>query len=149
TGVLQTTDYRGKSVIAAYGPIGALGLGMSLKMDAAEIYLPVRERLQVFVPLLLALVVAGSVVLRIQIEPLVEELVQSRATLHHRATELQQVNAELQRASSIKDGFLASMSHELRTPLNGIIGFSELLADELPGKLNVTQKEFVDEILNG
>ena len=54
---MRTTDYRGKNVIAAYGPIGSLGLGMSLKMDAAEIYAPVRERLELFAPLLLALVV--------------------------------------------------------------------------------------------
>ncbi len=33
--------------------------------------------------------------------------------------------------SRLKSSFLANMSHELRTPLNGILGFSELLAEEL------------------
>ncbi len=35
--------------------------------------------------------------------------------------------AELLRAQSIKDNFIALLSHELRTPMNAIIGFSDLL----------------------
>ena len=34
-------------------------------------------------------------------------------------------------ANQAKSRFLSNMSHELRTPLNGILGFSELLQDEL------------------
>ncbi len=34
-------------------------------------------------------------------------------------------------ASLAKSRFLSNMSHELRTPLNGILGYSELLAEEL------------------
>ena len=51
-------------------------------------------------------------------------------------------------ANRMKSEFLASMSHELRTPLNGIIGFSEFLVDERPGKLNEKQKEYLNDILN-
>ncbi len=38
-------------------------------------------------------------------------------------------------ASRTKSEFLANMSHELRTPLNAVIGFSEILKDELLGPL--------------
>lgn len=37
-------------------------------------------------------------------------------------------------ASRAKSRFLSNMSHELRTPLNGILGYSELLKDELGGE---------------
>jgi signal transduction histidine kinase len=50
-------------------------------------------------------------------------------------------------ANKLKPEFLASMSHELRTPLNVIIGFSELMLDEVPGKINNEQRQCLDDIL--
>lgn len=38
---------------------------------------------------------------------------------------------ELRNLSDVKDKFIATMSHEVRTPLNGIIGMSELIAEEV------------------
>ncbi len=60
--------------------------------------------------------------------------------------ELEMTNRELERANRLKSEFLASMSHELRTPLHTIIGFSELLAEELEGPLNEKQKRFVEHV---
>jgi PAS domain S-box-containing protein len=60
--------------------------------------------------------------------------------------ELELTNRELERANRLKTEFLASMSHELRTPLHTIIGFSELLAEELEGPLNEKQQRFVEHI---
>lgn len=44
-------------------------------------------------------------------------------------------------AAEAKSAFLAMMSHELRTPLNAIMGYTGLLADEVVGPLNETQRE--------
>jgi signal transduction histidine kinase len=38
------------------------------------------------------------------------------------------------------------MSHELRTPLNAVIGFSEVLGEQMFGALNEKQSEYVDDI---
>ena len=73
---------------------------------------------------------------------LVENLQQSNKLLY-------EANEELKKATQAKSEFLAHMSHELRTPLNVIIGFSELLLDEIPGKINAAQKQNLGDILNG
>lgn len=41
---------------------------------------------------------------------------------------------EAERANRLKSEFLANMSHEIRTPLNSIIGFSDLLYEEIGDK---------------
>ncbi|MCX8027436.1 MAG: response regulator [Thermodesulfovibrionales bacterium] len=65
-----------------------------------------------------------------------------------RTRELQIANKELERSNKLKSQFIATMSHELRTPLNSILGFSELLLDELFGTLNEKQKRYVNNIHN-
>lgn len=45
-------------------------------------------------------------------------------------TELLREKQKAQEMNNLKTVFLANMSHELRTPLNGILGFSELLAEQ-------------------
>ncbi|MFM7407980.1 MAG: PAS domain S-box protein [Cuspidothrix sp.] len=54
---------------------------------------------------------------------------------------LERSNAELIRATRLKDEFLANMSHELRTPLNAILGISEALQEQVFGLLNEQQKK--------
>lgn len=62
--------------------------------------------------------------------------------------ELRGKSEQLEEASQAKSEFLAHMSHELRTPLNVIIGFSELMLDEVPGKLAEEQRQCLNDILS-
>ena len=55
-------------------------------------------------------------------------------------------NAELARATRLKDEFLANMSHELRTPLNAILGMAEGVQDEIFGTLTDRQKRAIKTI---
>ena len=59
---------------------------------------------------------------------------------------LEEARRRAEMASRAKSEFLASMSHELRSPLHTIIGFTELLGEELEGPLNEKQKRFVNHI---
>ncbi|WP_170284240.1 PAS domain-containing sensor histidine kinase [Roseospira marina] len=51
--------------------------------------------------------------------------------------ELAEVEARIaaERTNEAKSRFLAAMSHELRTPLNAVLGFSEIIKDEILGPI--------------
>jgi signal transduction histidine kinase len=68
------------------------------------------------------------------------------AEMQAKNEELELRNREIERANRLKSDFVASISHELRTPLHTIIGFAELMAEELEGPLNEKQKRFIDYI---
>ena len=59
-----------------------------------------------------------------------------RETEFHRETSkrLQVAKEIAERTSRAKSVFLARMSHELRTPLNAVIGYSEILLEDLSGE---------------
>jgi diguanylate cyclase (GGDEF)-like protein/PAS domain S-box-containing protein len=74
SGVGPGTDYRGERVIAVYGPVGKLGLGMVLKVDVAEIYAPMRQRFELTLLMIGLIITAGVLLLRARVVPLVRRL---------------------------------------------------------------------------
>jgi len=59
-----------------------------------------------------------------------------------------EANEKLRKVTQAKSQFMDNMSHELRTPLNVIIGFSELMLDEVPGQINEDQRQNLNDILS-
>lgn len=76
----------------------------------------------------------------------ISDIKQVEAALHDANERLELTNAELQRATRLKDEFLATMSHELRTPMNAILGMSEMLQEEILGPLNPRQLNSISTI---
>lgn len=49
--------------------------------------------------------------------------------------QLQAARAEVEKAKRFKEAFLQNVGHELRTPMTGIVGFTQILRDEVPAPL--------------
>jgi len=67
----------------------------------------------------------------------------------HQEQELREARERAEAADRAKSDFLAHMSHEIRTPLNAVIGFSEVMRDQLFGPLGSAQYlEYTNDIYN-
>jgi diguanylate cyclase (GGDEF)-like protein/PAS domain S-box-containing protein len=77
TGVVVAHDYRQQRVVAAYGPIGSLGLGMVLKIDTAELFAPVWKQGRYVAFVVLLIVGIGAALLRWLVTPLIRQVLMS------------------------------------------------------------------------
>jgi signal transduction histidine kinase len=60
--------------------------------------------------------------------------------------EIEARGRELEIASRHKSQFLANMSHELRTPMNAILGYTELIIDEIYGEVPERIREVLGRV---
>jgi PAS domain S-box-containing protein len=95
-----------------------------------------------------ALLAAGGKKLGVQVmQRDITERRQMEQEIQRKNEQLEAQNEELGKASRAKSDFLARMSHELRTPLNVVMGFAELMLDQVPGEINEEQRQCLDDIL--
>ncbi|ETS09655.1 sensor histidine kinase [Bartonella henselae] len=64
----------------------------------------------------------------------------------HVARALQEKNEALESADRLRNEFVQHVSYELRTPLTNIIGFSDILRDQIFGPINERQQEYLGHI---
>ena len=75
-----------------------------------------------------------------------QRAIEQLAAVLSRALERRQTAAQLQRADGIKSEFVRTVSHELRTPLNTVIGYADLLAEEVFGPLDDEQRRVLRRV---
>ena len=91
-------------------------------------------------------VVAAIVASGTLVRWLVSGVVDHATAEHDARLEIEETTAELAAQDESRTVFLAKMSHELRTPLNAVVGFADLMQDEVDGHLDDLQRELVEDI---
>ena len=101
----------------------------------------------------------GGLAIAILLFLLIRVQLAARESAERTAERLQESEAELQRANRAKDEFLATLSHELRTPMTSIMGWSQMLGEDLDPETHATavdairkssrmQAQLIDDLLD-
>ena len=107
------------------------------KMEYREFQLNVVAQI---VTVLMAFVICVMIARRIDEKN--DELRDSYHIIAEREREANRQRNRAEQASEAKSRLIANMSHELRTPLNGILGYAEMIASEVFGKLEGRKERY-------
>ncbi|RNC67857.1 MAG: PAS domain S-box protein [Desulfuromonadales bacterium] len=78
------------------------------------------------------------------IQAIIRDVTREREILFN----LEKSAADLARLNRMKDSFLGIASHELKTPLTVIMGYSELILSDMPGKVDRNVLDMIQNIAN-
>ena len=94
-------------------------------------------------------IIANELIIAVENALRFEEIEQFNVTLQQKVNdatrELKKSNEKLRELDQAKDEFISMASHQLRTPLTSVKGYLSMLDEGDAGKLNTTQKQFVDQ----
>lgn len=110
-GIVHAKDFRNQHVIAAYGSLNPLPLGMVSKITSAEIYKPIMDQLKYIFPTAILFICGGLILLYWQVAPLVRKVVsaENNATVLNKKLEktvkkLNQKNYEISLLRQLSEG---------------------------------------------
>jgi len=135
-------DSRFKIVDPSRAPRSMLLIPLSSPQRVIGAMTMARRQVQPFTDVEAALVrvIINQSAISIENTRLYQEMQAQLKRIEDQNAELEDANVQIKEVSRLKSEFLANMSHELRTPLNSILGFSEILKDNLAGVLSEQQR---------
>lgn len=89
-------------------------------------------------------ILADQAAIAIENARLYQKLIRTKRTLSRNEKKMKQMVKDMKKMDKMKDEFISIVSHELRTPLTSVKEAVSLLLDEIPGKINDDQREFLN-----
>lgn len=142
-GTVNSVDYRGIQVLAAYTPLEDWGLGLVLKEDIATVYMALHAQLKVVLLLLFLTLVFGSALINMQIYPLLRRIIHGKNLLQSQKEELEEYTKKLSIANiSLQSIMQSSMHAIISTDTHGVIRVFNRAAERM---LYYSADEIIDK----